>query len=429
MYRTWPYYGLWASSIAKILFESRVLLQSDFDAQLGPAESTKEIKFSVGQKVQVKPEGTKSRWRKPHCRVPGYIYGCQGVIERVCGVFKDPEQLAFDVNAQAEQPLYRVRFPLAEIWPEYKSGSTDTIDVEIYQHWFVFAICPSDANIVEELTKANVCITNRLQEPGANPTPAPPAARAEAAHSHDHSHGDHSHDHDHDHAHDSSHSHSADHGHTHEARVDVEQTAVDREGEATVPQRFAEALIAACIEKGVTTKDQLRQIVEKIDMAGAQGEGPRIVAKAWTDPEFKARLLKDASSAVAELGLSASNTTAHTVLTCVEDTPKVHNVIVCTLCSCYPRSILGIPPDWYKSRSYRTRVVRDPRGTLADWFDLKIPDDVEVRVHDSTADLRYIVLPLRPAGTEGWSEEKLAKLVTRDAMVGCAAVKDPATVQ
>ena len=314
---------MWASSIAKILYEARVITEEDLDAQLGPPNSTDKIEFSTGQKVQVKPEGTRSRWRKPHIRVPGYIYGAVGEIERVCGVFKDPEALAFNLKTEAVQPLYRVRFPLAQLWPEYQSSSKDTIDVEIYQHWLQ---TPSEA------------------QTGA----AAAAARSEHSHdhSHDHDHGDHSHSHGGGHSHDHGTSEGIiDHGdHQHLPRMEIEQNAVDKEGEPSVPQRFAEALIAACVAKGIVTKDQVRAVVEKADMAGARGEGPKIVAKAWTDPEFKARLIKDASSAVSELGVSASNTTAPTVLTCVENTDKIHNVIVCTLCSCYPRSVLGIPP-------------------------------------------------------------------------------------
>jgi nitrile hydratase len=137
------------------------------------------------------------------------------------------------------------------------------------------------------------------------------------------------------------------------------------------------------------------------------------VAKAWTDPAFKARLLADGNAAAAELGINAGEAK----LTVVENTEKVHNVIVCTLCSCYPRAVIGLPPDWYRSKSYRSRVVIEPRKVLAE-FGTVVPDDVAVRVHDSLADLRYLVLPRRPAGTEGWSAERLAAIVTRDCLVG-----------
>ena len=138
-----------------------------------------------------------------------------------------------------------------------------------------------------------------------------------------------------------------------------------------------------------------------------------MVARAWIDPAFRQRLLEDAHAACAELDLDIGGIR----VAVVEDTEDVHNVIVCTLCSCYPRGLLGLPPDWYKARSYRSRVVREPRTVLAE-FGTRLPDDVEVRVHDSTADLRYLVLPLRPAGSEGMTEEELAALVTRDCLIG-----------
>jgi nitrile hydratase len=140
-----------------------------------------------------------------------------------------------------------------------------------------------------------------------------------------------------------------------------------------------------------------------------------VVARAWADPAYKQRLLGNGTAAVEELGLEIPALR----LVVVENTPQTHNVIVCTLCSCYPRMLLGIPPDWYKSRPYRSRVVREPRTVLAE-FGLRVPDDVTVRVHDSTADMRYLVLPMRPTRTEGWSEERLASIVTRDCMIGVA---------
>lgn len=140
-----------------------------------------------------------------------------------------------------------------------------------------------------------------------------------------------------------------------------------------------------------------------------------MVARAWIDPDYKARMLADGARAAEEIGLDVGPLK----LVVVENTPSVHNVIVCTLCSCYPRMLLGLPPDWYKSRSYRSRVVREPRVVLAE-FGTLIPNDTQVRVHDSTADMRYLVLPMRPQGTEHWSEAELARLVTRDSMIGVA---------
>jgi nitrile hydratase len=173
------------------------------------------------------------------------------------------------------------------------------------------------------------------------------------------------------------------------------------------------------VEKGIVTNEQVDATVE--DMRHRTPErGAKVVARAWVDAGFKQRLLADGTKACEELGLDVPALK----LLAVENTPQVHNAIVCTLCSCYPRMLLGIPPEWYKSRNYRSRMVREPRAVLAE-FGLQIPETTRIRVHDSTADMRYIVLPMRPAGTEGWSEERLATLVNRDSMIGVALAKGP----
>ena len=173
------------------------------------------------------------------------------------------------------------------------------------------------------------------------------------------------------------------------------------------------------VEKGIVSNEQVDAAVE--DMRNRTPErGAKVVARAWVDAGFKQRLLEDGTKACEELGLDVPALK----LLAVENTPQVHNAIVCTLCSCYPRMLLGIPPEWYKSRNYRSRMVREPRAVLAE-FGLQIPDTTQIRVHDSTADMRYIVLPMRPAGTEGWSEERLATLVNRDSMIGVALAKGP----
>ena len=195
------------------------------------------------------------------------------------------------------------------------------------------------------------------------------------------------------------------------------------EGPYTSARRLADQLLDALVKAGVVNREDIHKAVERLDAIGTQQEGPRLVARAWVDEGFKRLLLRDATAAAGELGIAAVNSTAATVLTAVENTASVHNLIVCTLCSCYPLSILGLSPPWYKSRVFRARAVREPRRLLSQEFALAIPDDVAVRVHDSTADLRYIVLPRRPAGTEGWSEEEPAALVTRDSMIGTAVCK------
>jgi nitrile hydratase len=173
------------------------------------------------------------------------------------------------------------------------------------------------------------------------------------------------------------------------------------------------------IEKGIVSADEIRRAVEDMD-SRTPLQGARVVAKAWTDPEFRKLLLADGNAACKALGIDEGIYK----LVVVENTEAVHNIIVCTLCSCYPRWLLGLPPDWYKSRNYRSRVINEPRGVLKE-FGTEIADDMVVRVHDSTADMRYLVLPMRPAGTDGWAEEKLAALVTRDSMIGVAFATSP----
>jgi nitrile hydratase len=164
--------------------------------------------------------------------------------------------------------------------------------------------------------------------------------------------------------------------------------------------------------KGVVTAEQVRLRMEQFE-EDFPYRGSRVVARAWVDPQFKKRLLEDGKAACAEMGIDLEVDR----LIAVENTPEVHNIIVCTLCSCYPRALLGMPPTWYKSRNYRSRVVFEPRAVLKE-FGTELPDQVTVRVHDSNADMRYVVIPMRPQGTESWNEEKLAGILTRDTLVG-----------
>ena len=199
------------------------------------------------------------------------------------------------------------------------------------------------------------------------------------------------------------------------------QTHGHYHGEQAVPSDLAlrvKALESLLVEKGLVDRAALDTLIDAYEHKIGPRNGARVVARAWTDPAYKQRLLTNADAAIAELGYGGMQG-EHMVV--VENTPKVHNLIVCTLCSCYPWPVLGLPPVWYKSAPYRSRAVIDPRGVLRE-FGLDLPPDVEVRVWDSTAELRYLVLPERPAGTEGLSEEQLATLVTRDAMVGVAKV-------
>lgn len=181
------------------------------------------------------------------------------------------------------------------------------------------------------------------------------------------------------------------------------------------------ALETILTEKGYVDPAALDRIVEAFETQIGPRNGARIVARAWADPDFKRRLLADASEAANSLG-HASRVGSH--LVAVENTPQTHNLVVCTLCSCYPWEVLGLPPVWYKSAPYRSRAVIDPKGVLAD-FGVSLPAGSEIRIWDSTAETRFIVLPMRPAGTEGWSEERLADLVTRDSMIGTGLPKAP----
>jgi nitrile hydratase len=212
----------------------------------------------------------------------------------------------------------------------------------------------------------------------------------------------HAHDHDHHHEHD--HSHGHDHG-----------------SELSATALRVRALESVLTEKGLVDPAALDAIVEAYETRIGPRNGARVVARAWSDPAYLARLREDATAAIAELGYTGRQG-EHMVA--VENTPSLHNLVVCTLCSCYPWSVLGLPPVWYKAAPYRSRAVIDPRGVLAE-FGVTLPEGTSIRVWDSTAELRYLVIPMRPAGTEGWSEERLAALVTRDSMIGVGLALAP----
>jgi nitrile hydratase len=204
--------------------------------------------------------------------------------------------------------------------------------------------------------------------------------------------------------------HAQDHGHD--------------QGHQTVPSDLTlrvKALESLLVEKGLVDRAALDALIDTYEHKVGPRNGARVIARAWVDPAYKQRLLTNATAAIAELGYSGMQG-EHMVV--VENTPKLHNLVVCTLCSCYPWPVLGLPPIWYKSAPYRSRAVIDPRGVLCE-FGLELPKDVEVRVWDSTAELRYLVLPERPTGSEELSEETLAALVTRDAMIGVAKIAPP----
>jgi len=208
---------------------------------------------------------------------------------------------------------------------------------------------------------------------------------------HDHTHDHHHHDHDHEHS------------------------------ELSETQLRVRALETVLTEKGYVDPAALDLLIETYEKKVGPRNGARVVAKAWTDPAYRARLLKDGTPAIGEVGY-AGRQGEHIVV--VENTPARHNMVVCTLCSCYPWPVLGLPPVWYKAPPYRSRAVIDPRGVLEE-FGLTLPAQKKIRVWDSTAELRYLVVPMRPKGTDGWREEQLAGLVSRDAMIGTALAKEP----
>jgi nitrile hydratase len=209
-----------------------------------------------------------------------------------------------------------------------------------------------------------------------------------------------------------SHQHEHDHHHQpHPYQPDLEDSPL------THYQAMTLALGELLVEKNIVSADEIRRMIELID-AKNPADGARLVARAWLDKDFEQRLLQDVNAAAAEFGIDAGPIP----IRAIQNTPQLHNVIVCTLCSCYPRMLLGLPPDWYKSRAYRSRMVREPRAVLAE-FGTTIADDIELRVHDSTADLRYLVLPQRPPGSEQMNEAQLTALVTRDSMIGVALPK------
>lgn len=217
-----------------------------------------------------------------------------------------------------------------------------------------------------------------------------------------------SHDHHHDHDH---HHHDHDHEHGGSELSDMDLRV-----------RTLESLL---VEKGYVDPGALDVLIETYETKVGPHNGARVVAKAWADPAYRKWLLDDATAAISSLGYTGRQG-EHMVA--VENTPNLHNMVVCTLCSCYPWPVLGLPPVWYKAAPYRSRAVIDPRGVLTD-FGVDLPSGVDLRVWDSTAEVRYLVLPMRPVNTEGWSEEQLAKLVTRDSMIGTGLAKSPDALQ
>ena len=415
------YYLRWAIAMAKLCLEKGLLSEADLNRQLGLTDKTGGDlggpRFQQGDRVIVRPLNGphslgRSRWRRPHLRTPGYIFGQEGTVERLVGSFPNPSLRAYGQNDGPDEYLYRVRFSQPNVWRaaglEYSGGTSDTVDVEIYDNWLL----PWTRDVAVELVVgAQPGEPKRDAKRARVPEVGGGCSRGEgraAEHHPAHSHGGEL---------EGAHAHGDGDGGAHQTRAEVEQAALDREGGgAHDGQVYAEALIGALVSRKVggcrfpvlfaarvreadtyrvsqvITRDAIRKMVETIDTLGSQQEGARLVARAWQDPAFKALLLHDGNAAARQIGIDASNVNAPIQLTVVENTANVHNLVVCTLCSCYPAKMLGLSPQWYKSRVYRARAVREPRAVLAE-FGTELAQDVSVRVHDSTADCRYLVLP------------------------------------
>mmetsp|Transcript_136046 Transcript_136046/g.322396 ORF Transcript_136046/g.322396 Transcript_136046/m.322396 type:complete len:461 (-) Transcript_136046:220-1602(-) len=393
VYKNGSYYEKWAIAVANAMLEHQVLSNQELFEALGPDHEDPVQRFSPGDVVRVRHASHATRWRRPHLRTPGFIHGVCGTVDRYVGSFDNPEQLAFGGRSWSKSPLYIVRFDAGSI-QDFDAGERgkDQVTVDIYQSWLE----PADAAALQQQQQ-----TKRSASTGPGDAELHPDCKRARTENHPEHEG---------------------HDHVHEERHTVEQRAVDEE---VACPAIARALVSALLSKGVIAAEELRVGIEKVD-AGEQQRGAvgrRVVARAWTDETFKSRLLTDANSACLELGISATNPTAPTRLVVFEQKPEEHHLIVCTLCSCYPLTLLGLSPDWYKSREYRSRAVREPRSVLKE-FGTDIPADMQVVVHDSTADCRFLVLPSRPKGTENWTEEKLQEIITRDSMIGVTRLPD-----
>lgn len=423
LYSNLSYYEKWTASMTTILIGKGIVTRQQIEDELRDAQgvppATAQVRFRVGDRVRVLPESLIRRWRRPHLRIPGYVHGAVGTVLGVIGAFEDPAYAAFAEKAPA-QPLYRVAFRAGDVWGSTAAAKArnDLVEADIFQQWLAPANAPGSA----VAAAAPLGFVPPAPYDTSRPSPQSGVKSQPAAA----------------------------HGHSHGSREETECKAVAAEP-ADFPLRpLADALmrtLAAATRNTSTpfSRNALRATVEKITATTDANLGSALVAKAWVDPGFKARLLADPGNAAAECGISTSNyggadvsmypgasdavtaqirqfSSGHTELRVVECTDALHHVVVCTLCSCYPVVLLGLSPEWYKSRYYRARAVRDPRGLLRDDFGLEIGAHRRVVVHDSTAEVRYLVLPRRPAGTDGWSEQQLRAIVSRDSMVGVAEV-------
>lgn len=375
-YDSWSYYDKWAASIATAALARGLATEDQLYGALGEHSLPQEPLFRQGDIVRVKPDNSKlCGWRKPHVRVPGYVFGAVGVVDKYRGSYPDPHFLAFRATA-TEQPLYTVTFSHAALgW-----GDDDAfVTAEVYQGW------------LDEADPADLLIKS------SSPT-----------HVHlDESSGDHDHQHDHE----------------HHSRYETERLAVESQEPEAPGERLVGALVEVLSQNGHLDMSRLRAAAEAVEKLcqpmTAESIGPRVVARAWKDPDFKRRLIDDAQAAIKdEFDFDATNATAPTKLVAVMDQAKLKHVAVCTLCSCYPISVLGVSPAWYKDVKFRARAVREPRRLLKDDFGIDLDPDTQIKVVDSTADCRYLVIPVPPPDVQSATEAELASRVTRDSMIG-----------
>lgn len=421
IYTSAPYYGRWALSIARAMERRGFVKMADLEEVLGVGSPpTAGARFREGDYVTVRHE--RDIWpmpyRKPHLRTPGYVHGVTGKVVKSLGKQEDPNANAF-LQCKIPTHVYSVRFWSSALWPLAAAGDRGAkadggengacVDVDIYEPWLVAGSAEACRGLEGGLLRMGSSDDSFASAAIGNPSPK-------------------------------------------RRRIELEAQAkecpdIERAPSVSAYETFATGLIDRLIRNGLFKAEDLHHEVEAWNVRSVDPLGPKLVARAWLDPAFKQLLSCDADAAVKAMndgkGLGAildSHNHAddqhddevhrdlaggHAVdkvavgsrLIALENTADVHNVVVCTLCSCYPLAVLGYAPAWYKSIAYRVRMVREPRVVLAE-FGLELPPQVQVRVHDSLSEKRYIVLPQRPAGTEGWSESDLRALVTRDCMVG-----------
>ncbi|CAK9039784.1 unnamed protein product [Durusdinium trenchii] len=418
-YADWGYYGQWAVALAKVLLRNGLLSVSMLLPALGVSRtvSCKAQEFQVGQRVRVKRSlrgKPPSSWRRPHLPVPGTLDGACGEVAEILQPRSDPVFFIFCSELGVQVPAeicYTVKFALADISPghlESPNPPKGSIRVEVFESWL-----QQDDQGEKELQTLEAK-SSKSSSKGPKRRSLKQSLKTLTQEMHD------------------LHSELVSQRrqnkslpaakHSHLQRSEVEQAAIDKEGAETPGQRLTEALIEVLTSSGIMGKAALSKAMEVIDSLGMQPLGPRIVARAWSDEEFKRQLLDNANEAIQSLDSLnlEKDRFSHVKVKVVESTDAVHNLVVCTLCSCYPVSLLGLSPSWYKSQEYRLHAVERPRELLKESFGLEIPPKVEIRVFDSNSDLRFFVLPRRPSNTEGWSEEELMNLVTRDSMIGVA---------